>query len=432
MKILHTADWHLADRLKQIDRTADLQRAVERIADYCDQEQVDVLLVAGDLLSELAKPESLQSSVAHLSHTFRPFLLRGGTIVVLAGNHDSDIYCETLRRAFQLAAPSVARAGDVVPGGRLYLIVRPVQFQLVDPHGMPVQFVCMPYPTTSRYPLRASSNAFSDFRHRRELLRTEFVSRLNTIRDKLDGRYPRVLAAHVNVIPGRSTDLFRTNADADVLVDDPGMFADWTYVALGHLHAPQQVNDWNHVRYSGSIERLSITEKNQHKGVVLVELTSDPGRAIRHFLNLPATPFYDVRITNPQQELPRLKKRYPDASEALVRCHVRYRSGKDNLYDILAQLSRIFPRCYERTWSAQASRGTSPDSRPHTVTGKPSCEGIPSNKTKSLDTPELDTLFQARGSLRQTVLEYLNSRLADDPDRADLLSLAQELLEEDD
>ncbi len=176
MRILHTADWHLADRLKQIDRTADLERAVERVADCCQQQQVDVLLIAGDLFSELAKPQSLQSSIAHLSQTFRPFLLRGGTIVALAGNHDNDIYCETLRRAFQLAAPNAARPGDLLPTGRFYLVVRPVHFQLADREDRPVQFVCLPYPTVARYLPHNSTGAFDTFQQRCELFGGSFFS----------------------------------------------------------------------------------------------------------------------------------------------------------------------------------------------------------------------------------------------------------------
>ena len=72
MRILHTADWHLGDRLGRIDRTDDLRRAVERVADYCKSEQVEVLLVAGDLFSELSRPDSLRESIAHLQATFEP------------------------------------------------------------------------------------------------------------------------------------------------------------------------------------------------------------------------------------------------------------------------------------------------------------------------------------------------------------------------
>src|SRR3954470_22750832 len=86
MKILHTADWHLGDRLGRIDRTADLQRAVERVAQYCKDEQTEVLLIAGDLFSELSRPEGLRQSIAHFRATFGDFLLNGGTVVAITGN----------------------------------------------------------------------------------------------------------------------------------------------------------------------------------------------------------------------------------------------------------------------------------------------------------------------------------------------------------
>src|SRR5262249_9008302 len=59
MRILHTAGWHLGDRLGRIDRTADLQRAVEDIGHWCLEHQVDVLLVGGDLFRRKGGQESL-------------------------------------------------------------------------------------------------------------------------------------------------------------------------------------------------------------------------------------------------------------------------------------------------------------------------------------------------------------------------------------
>src|SRR5438128_2474063 len=73
MRILHTADWHLGDRLGRIDRTADLRASVERVAAYCEQERADVLLMAGDLFSELSRPDGLRDTIAHLDEVFRPF-----------------------------------------------------------------------------------------------------------------------------------------------------------------------------------------------------------------------------------------------------------------------------------------------------------------------------------------------------------------------
>ena len=97
MRILHTADWHLGDRLGRIDRTGDLRRAVERIAAYCRSEAVDVLLVAGDLFSDLARPDSLREAIEHWQEVFCDFLQAGGTILTLTGNHDNETFCQTLR-----------------------------------------------------------------------------------------------------------------------------------------------------------------------------------------------------------------------------------------------------------------------------------------------------------------------------------------------
>src|SRR5436305_670196 len=121
MRILHTADWHLGDRLGRIDRTDDLRRAVERIAGYCTSEKVDVLLVAGDLFSELAGPDGLREAVRHLQSVFEGFLRGGGTILSMTGNHDKETFCQTLRHAMSLAAPLSDRPGAVAPPGRLYL-----------------------------------------------------------------------------------------------------------------------------------------------------------------------------------------------------------------------------------------------------------------------------------------------------------------------
>src|SRR5260370_15740271 len=103
MRILHTADWHLADRLGRIDRTDDLRRAVERVADYCRQENADVLLVAGDLLRELAGADALPDTTRHFKEGFAAFLRDGGTIVTRTGNQDKENFCQPLPHPISLA-----------------------------------------------------------------------------------------------------------------------------------------------------------------------------------------------------------------------------------------------------------------------------------------------------------------------------------------
>src|SRR5258708_29616823 len=106
MKILHTADWHLGDRLGRVNRTVELRRGVERIAQYCRSEAVDVLVIAGDIFSDLARSDGLREAIAHLQETFASFLHGRGTIVAVTGNHDNESFCQTLWHAMTLASPA--------------------------------------------------------------------------------------------------------------------------------------------------------------------------------------------------------------------------------------------------------------------------------------------------------------------------------------
>ena len=110
MRWLHTADWHLNDRLGGQDRTAHLRQRVERIAALCEQERVDVIALAGDVFSEQAKPDQIAESLRHLRATFRPFFERGGTILAITGNHDQDgrvrPHLDVARAGMDLAEPA--------------------------------------------------------------------------------------------------------------------------------------------------------------------------------------------------------------------------------------------------------------------------------------------------------------------------------------
>src|SRR5947208_938290 len=211
MKILHTADWHLCDRLGRIDRTDDLRRAVERVAAYCAQEKVDVLLVAGDLFSELARPDGLRDAVRHLQEVFLGFLRDGGTILTLTGNHDNENFCQTLRHAMSLAAPLAGQPGDRMATGRLYLATGPSLLRLPDRHAShEVQFILMPYPTPSRYLDREAIQRYQNLEEKNRHLQTAYSATLRRIQEspEFDPRLPAVLAAHIHVRGARLPNLF--------------------------------------------------------------------------------------------------------------------------------------------------------------------------------------------------------------------------------
>jgi exonuclease SbcD len=405
MRLLHTADWHLGDRLGRIDRTQDLRRAVERVAGYCDEHRVDVLLVAGDLFSELSRPDSLRESIEHLQKTFEPFLLGGGTILAVTGNHDNETFCQTLQLVMHLAEPAAGRAGPVRPG-RLYLATDPTLLRLADRDGTAVQFLLLPYPTPTRYLRDEEAQRYASLEERNRRLQEAFGKKLRDLQEDpaFDPKLPAVLAAHVHVQGATLPSLFRISEEESIIFSEADVPEHFAYVALGHIHQHQQVRGLTHVRYSSSIERLDLGERNDEKGVVLVDIGPEGRQGEPRFLPVEATPIYSIDVRNPREELPLLRERYPDAARDLVNIQLTYTAGVDNLEAVLRELEEIFPRWYARTWAETGALG------PTLVAG----EAAPAK------------------SFEDTVRDYLRQELANHPpeDGDAVLCLAEQLLQE--
>ena len=322
MRILHTADWHLCDRLGRQDRTDDLRRAVERIAQYCKDEKVDVLLVAGDLFSELAGPDALRDAIRHLQEVFQEFLRDGGTILTLTGNHDKESFCQTLRHAMSLAAPFTGYAGELVPNGRLYLATGPTLLRLADRSTCSqYQFILMPYPDADALSARRTGPEISEPR------RKEPPSD-DGVHEQVE-RHPRqrgVRSEPANGAVGPHHRARQRTADA-VSPHRTGRrrFLRRRSAGRVRLHRagshPQAAVPQRppHVRYSGSIERLDLGESPDNKGVVLFDLTPEGLRGEPQVLPLDATPIYEVVVRSPQD-------RHTRSAKALSRRPARSRA----------------------------------------------------------------------------------------------------------
>jgi len=360
MRILHTADWHLNDRLGRIDRTDDLRAAVERVGAACKEQATDVLVVAGDLFSELARPDALRETIHHWQDVFAPFLEGGGTILTLTGNHDNENFCQTLCHAMGLAAPTVGKPGEVVPSGRLYLAADPTFLRLQDPRGgFDVQFMLMPYPTPTHYLKGEAGQKYSNPEDKNKLLVRAFEDTIQQLRGhpKYDTNTPAVLCAHANVygaVVGKS--LFRLSEAEDVVVNGDTFADQFAYVALGHIHKPQALGH-EHIRYSGSIEKMDLGEQNDVKSVTVFEVGPAGRSGDIAQLPLPSTPVYELFIRDPEMDIPRLKEEYAGADRDLVNLHITYTAGKHNLEEVLRDLGTLFPRWYARDWTETSQLG---------------------------------------------------------------------------
>jgi exonuclease SbcD len=404
MRILHTADWHLNDRLGRIGRQDDIVARLEEIAGYLDEHQVDVMVVVGDLFSQHTNVEKLKDAVGEVNRIFKPFLTRGGTIVAISGNHDNEALFNLLWFALDLAHPLDPRETGPRPRGRLYLATRPTHLLLEDATGQQVQFLLMPYPTPARY-LRGEATRYSSLEEKNRLMHQALRRQLRSIEERyIVKELPSVLVSHIHVRGSQVHNLYRITELEDVVFDPADIPTHWQYVAYGHIHKPQTLSGADHVRYAGSIERFDHGERDDEKSVTLVEIgpTGRVGEPVTLPLN--ATPIHRVEIDNPDEDLLQLKERYPDHERALVSYQLHYDPTRHNRDEICREIESIFPHWYERKFVLEGSGGT--------------LDGMG---------PEIQTR-----DIPSTVREYLRENIpADREDRELVLSLADELLAEE-
>lgn len=400
MRILHTADWHLSDRLGRVARQPHLVARLQEIAAYLDERRVDVMVVAGDLFSQHSRADEMQQAVEDVNGIFKPFLMRGGTILAISGNHDSEALFGLLRSAMDLAAPlDPSRAGPR-PRGRLYLAAQPTYLLLEDDTGQQVQFALLPYPTSARY-LRDEGTRYSSLDEKNQLLHQALLGRLNQMQQqKIDPRLPSVLVSHIHVRGSQTHNLYHISEREDVIFEVGDIPFHWAYVAYGHIHRPQELPGASHVRYSGSIECLDYAEKDDAKTVVLAEIGPRGLIGDAEPLPLHPTPVFHVDVLDPDRDMVGLADRYPEAGYALVSYRLIYKPGQHDRDQLCRDLESVFPNWYRREIVAEGTELRLPGAAP---TG--AVRDVPG-----------------------TVRNYLQQQLAGQPDETDLLALADQLL----
>jgi exonuclease SbcD len=346
MRIIHTADWHLGERHGRVNRTEDLQRRVAQVAGLCETRDVDVLLIAGDLFSEDASLDETTTALGHLHQTFTAFFERGGTILAITGNHDREARIELVRQGMRLATPD---GGRRLHPRRMYLLNQPFVGVLETVAGEKVQFVLVPYPTTVRYGLPTDQFRTKDEEHR--ALNVRVVEWLAEANRKTDPKIPTVLVGHLHVAGAGLPHSLHRITEQDDVVFDSGFRPNWVqYVALGHIHKQQALSGMRDVWYSGSLDRLSFHERDDDKGVVLVELGSTGLTRDPEPLPLAATPMYKLVISDPAAELPGLATRVPNPEAALVHVTVSHLPGGPTCDEITRAIRSTFPRHTKIDW----------------------------------------------------------------------------------
>src|SRR5271166_2649700 len=265
MKILHTSDWHVGKVLKGRDRYNEHVAVLRSIASTARDEDVDVVLVAGDLFETAAPSARAQGLVMHSLLALRE---NGRQVVVIAGNHDNQALLDAVYRPVlgQLGLHVLGTPKRPDAGGLMTLRTRT---------GEVVNVAALPF-LSRRYAVRAAEVLL----HETAEHTLDYARRVADIVALLTAGFTpdavNVVMAHATLLGGR-----RGGGERDVQTTldyelPASMFpATAHYVALGHLHRQQEIPGPCPIFYSGSPLAIDFGEE-ANESVALV-VTTAPG-----------------------------------------------------------------------------------------------------------------------------------------------------------
>lgn len=325
MKLIHLSDLHLGKRVGEVSMLEDQAYILDRVLDIVDGAGPDALLIAGDVYDK-----SVPSAEAVT--LFDDFLCRLARrklpVLVISGNHDSP---ERLAFGSRLMEGAGVHLSPVYDGN-----VKPIT--LTDEHG-PVDFWLLPF-------LKPA--------HLRRFYPEE------TIDSYTDAVGAAI--AHMNIDPSRRNVLlchqFVTGAatceSEELIVGgtdnvDAAVFDGFDYVALGHLHGPQNVGS-SRIRYCGTPLKYSFSEASQYKSVTVAEL-GEKGDLTLH--TVPLTPRHDMRVI--QGTFAQLAEEGGDAGEREDYLHIIL-TDEEDVPEALGRLRLVYPNILKLSYDNTRTR----------------------------------------------------------------------------
>jgi len=272
MKILHTSDWHLGRTLYGRKRYQEFEGFLNWLAETINHEQVDTLLVAGDVFDTSTPSNRAQE-------LYYRFLCHVATstcrhVVVIAGNHDSPSFLNAPREL--LRALNVHVIGAVTENREDEVLL------LRNQDGFPELIVCaVPYLRDRDIRMAEAGESIEDKERKLiEGIRSHYAdvaALAEQKRTELGADVPIVAMGHLFTAGGQTVDGdgVRELYVGSLAHVTAGIFPEnLNYLALGHLHLPQKVNSSETMRYSGSPLPMGFGEAKQQKSVCLVEFNS--------------------------------------------------------------------------------------------------------------------------------------------------------------
>lgn len=313
MKLIHLSDLHLGKRVNDFPMLEDQAYILDRVLEIAGEERPDAVLIAGDVYD---KTVPSAEAVALLDGFLVKLADRSLPVLLISGNHDSP---ERLAFANRLMEGRGVYIAPVYHGE-----VSPVTLE--DDRG-PVDFWLLPFLKSAhirRFFPEEGVESFTD-------------AMACAIRHMpLDPARRNVLVTHQFVTGAarcESEELSVGGADNV----DASVFAPFDYVALGHIHGPQNVGG-ERIRYCGTPLKYSFSEAGHQKSVTIVELGEKGSLEVRAVPLLPQRDMVELRGSFAQVKSPEFYGQVD--RDAYVRVIL---TDENDIYDAMGQLRPVYP-----------------------------------------------------------------------------------------
>ncbi len=313
MKLIHLSDLHIGKRVNEFSMLEDQEYILTKIVNIIDSEKPDAVLIAGDVYDKsVPSAEAVQ--------LFDDFLVRLAkrnlNTFIISGNHDS---AERLAFGGRLMELSGIHLSPVYNGK-----VEPISLE--DEHGS-VNFYMLPF--------IKPANARRFFEDETIESYTDAI-RVAVDNMEIDESKRNVLITHQFVTGAERSESEEISVGGSDNVD-ASVFDIFDYVALGHIHGPQNIGS-EKIRYCGTPLKYSFSETKHKKSVTVVELGKKSELEIR---TVPLIPKHDMREIKGKFDEIVLKENYRNTNTDDY-MHITL-TDENDIPDAIGKLRIIYP-----------------------------------------------------------------------------------------
>ena len=284
MKFFHLSDLHIGLKLMNRDLREEQIDILRQITELAKAEKPDAVVIAGDIYDK-AVPAAEAVEIFDGFMTELKKAVPKAEIMLISGNHDSGLRLNCFR--------------EILDEQKVHMIGLPPRTEneyiekvtLTDEFGT-LNFYLLPFvkPSMVKQIVGVDENG-------NNLSYDAALHRLIE-REKVNTTERNVLVSHQFYLPvgGDAEKVDRMDSEIRTVGNIDAVSADvlelFDYAALGHIHKPMKVGSEAY-RYCGTPLACSVSEAEQQKGIIMVEMGSK--NSVKTTI-LPLKPLREVRI----------------------------------------------------------------------------------------------------------------------------------------